>query len=195
MDLELIRAQHELRARVFAGRLGWDVTVVNGIEADQFDSFDPTYILALLDTGELAGCARLLPVSGPTMARGVFHELLPETGLPVHAGMIESSRFCVDKELLETAKGSFVSEATLTMFTAILEYCLVHHYTEIVTVTDLGIERILSRAGWRFHRLVAPRRIGVSQAILGILPVDCATFLKLRPAGYRSEIPSDPRVA
>lgn len=187
-ELQLIRAQHELRARVFAGRLGWDVNVIDGIEADQFDCLDPTYILTLLDTGELAGCARLLPASGPTMARDVFADLLPKTGLPAHQGMVESSRFCVDTALGIGGSGSIVNEATLTMFAAILEWCLCHHYTEVATVTDVRFERILSRVGWRLDRLASPRKIGVTQAITGILPVDCATFLKLRPQGYRSEI-------
>jgi acyl homoserine lactone synthase len=184
----LVQAQHQLRARVFSGRLGWDVTVVDGVEADEFDRLDPTYILALLDTGELAGCARLLPASGPTMAEDVFPELLPQGGLPAHQAMVESSRFCVDTSLAARGAGPTVNEATLTMFSAILEWCLHHHYTEIATVTDLRFERILSRVGWRFDRLSDPKKIGATEAIAGILPVDCATFLRLRPQGYRSEI-------
>ncbi|SFB59972.1 acyl homoserine lactone synthase [Rhizobium sp. NFR07] len=187
-ERRLIHAQHGLRARVFSGRLGWSVTVADGIEADAFDCFSPTYILAVLDTGVLAGCARLLPATGPTMLETVFSQLLPPTGLPAHQGMVESSRFCVDTSITASEPGQTFSEATLTLLAAILEWCLYHHYTQIVTVTDLRFERILSRVGWRFDRLAAPCRIGVTDAIAGILPVDCATFLRLRPQGYRSEI-------
>jgi acyl homoserine lactone synthase len=193
--VKLIHAQHALRARVFGGRLGWDVSVVDGIEVDEFDALGPTYILAVLDTGELAGCARLLPAVGPTMAKTVFPELLPEEGLPVHPGMVESSRFCVDTALGMARHGSTVHVATLTMFAAILEWCLLHHYTQIVTVTDLRMERILSRVGWRIERLADPRLIGTTHALIGVLPVDCETFLRLRPDGYRSEIAAKHRAA
>jgi MoaA/NifB/PqqE/SkfB family radical SAM enzyme len=47
---------HQLHARVFAGRLGWQVKIEYGRERDEYDALDPTYILALTDRGEVAGC-------------------------------------------------------------------------------------------------------------------------------------------
>ncbi|MET4236357.1 N-acyl-L-homoserine lactone synthetase [Bradyrhizobium sp. i1.4.4] len=55
----LVDETHQLRARVFAGRLGSRVKIREG---DEYDALDPTYILvALTDSGAVAGCARLLP--------------------------------------------------------------------------------------------------------------------------------------
>ncbi|MFN7103132.1 MAG: acyl-homoserine-lactone synthase TraI [Pseudorhizobium sp.] len=187
---ELLEQHHRLRARVFSDRLGWDVNVIGGRETDAFDALQPTYILALSDQGDVLGCARLLPATGPTMLREVFPSLLPEEGLRAHPAMIESSRFCVDTTTAGGGGGGggIAHQATLIMFTAIIEWCLVNGYTEIITVTDLRFERILARVGWPLRRLAEPRRIGVTLALAGTLQADRNSFLALRPPRYRSQI-------
>nr|CAD6437769.1 autoinducer synthesis protein [Rhizobium sp. Q54] len=187
-EAQLLHRHHQLRARVFSKRLGWEVNVVNGQEADAFDAFMPTYILALSDSGQLAGCARLLPTVGPTMVAKVFDSLLPNGSLNAHSAMIESSRFCVDTMLSEGRGSGSVHEATLTMFAGIIEWCLVNGYAEIVTVTDIRFERILARVGWPLQRLAEPKKIGVTVAVAGILPANTETFVRLRPTNYRSEL-------
>lgn len=72
----VIDETHRLRARVFADRLGWDITTRSGCEKDRFDELDVTTIVALTDDGVVAGCARLLPATGPTMVADVFPQLL-----------------------------------------------------------------------------------------------------------------------
>lgn len=188
LEAELISAQHQLRARVFSERLGWDVEVTAGSEADKFDLLAPTYILATLDDATLVGCARLLPALGPTMLVDVFPTLLPSHGLAAHRAMIESSRFCVDTAVVGIPRKAALNEATLTMFAGILEWCLNHGYQEIVTVTDLRFERILSRVGWPLVRLSDPRPIGSTQAVAGTLPVTQELFSRLRPSGYHSDL-------
>ncbi len=186
----LLKSHHELRARVFSERLGWDVAVVDGCEADVFDTYDPTYILAVSSNGQIAGCARLLPANGPTMVGDVFSSLLPTGHLQTHFNMIESSRFCVDTTLKEGRGEGSVHEATLTMFAGILEWSITNGITEIVTVTDLRFERILARVGWPLRRLGEPKQIGVTKAVAGTLSADAATFTKLRPQNYSSTISS-----
>ncbi|MBB3917707.1 acyl-homoserine-lactone synthase [Rhizobium fabae] len=187
-EAHLLHIHHQLRARVFSDRLGWEVDVTAGCESDAFDALRPTYVLAIAETGELAGCARLLPTVGPTMVADVFPSLLPDGQLNGHAAMIESSRFCVDTTLGEGRGDGPVHEATLTMFAGIIEWCITNTYTEIVTVTDLRFERILARVGWPLQRLGEPKKIGVTMAVAGILPADANMFRKLRPSNYQSQI-------
>lgn len=187
-EAQLLHRHHQLRARVFAERLGWEVEVIDGRESDAFDAFLPTYILAISDSGAVAGCARLLPALGATMVTSIFRSLLPNGRLNAHAAMIESSRFCVDTTLEEGRGDGTVHEATLTMFAGIIEWCMANGYTEIVTVTDLRFERILTRVGWLLQRLAEPRKIGVTMAVAGILPANTDTFLRLRPTNYRSKL-------
>ncbi|MEF3129373.1 acyl-homoserine-lactone synthase (plasmid) [Rhizobium leguminosarum] len=187
-EAHLLHIHYQLRARVFSDRLGWEVDVTAGCESDRFDALRPTYILAIAETGELAGCARLLPALGPTMVADVFPSLLPDGQLKGHAAMIESSRFCVDTALAEGRGAGSVHEATLTMFAGIIEWCMANGYTEIVTVTDLRFERILAHVGWPLQRLGEPKKIGVTTAVAGTLAANAATFLRLRPSNYRSEL-------
>ncbi|MBZ9603355.1 acyl-homoserine-lactone synthase [Phyllobacterium chamaecytisi] len=184
---QLLEAHHRLRAEVFSNRLGWEVDVIDGRETDAFDALQPTYIIAVSESGRVAGCARLLPAIGPTMVTDIFSSLLPNGRLNAHAAMVESSRFCVDTTLEEGRGAGSVHEATLSMFAGIIEWCLVNGVTEIVTATDLRFERILSRVGWPLQRLADPRKIGVTMAVAGILPADAKIFEKIRPSNYRSE--------
>ncbi|ABC93041.1 UNVERIFIED_ORG: acyl homoserine lactone synthase [Rhizobium etli] len=194
-EAHLLHSHHQLRARVFSARLGWEVDVTAGCESDNFDALRPTYVLAIAGTGQLAGCARLLPALGPTMVTDVFPALLPEGQLNAHAAMIESSRFCIDTSLGEGRGVGSVHEATLTMFAGIIEWCMSNGYTDIVTVTDLRFERILARVGWPLQRLGEPKKIGVTMAVAGILPVNASMFLRLRPSDYRSELSSVSKAA
>lgn len=57
---DLIDSMHQLRARIFRGRLEWDVDVRQGRETDEFDSYRPTYILAVTASRQVVGSARLL---------------------------------------------------------------------------------------------------------------------------------------
>lgn len=188
-ETRLLRSHHQLRARVFADRLGWEVDVTGDYESDWFDALEPTYILAVSDAGQVVGCARLLPALGPTMLAGIFPSLLPREGLRAHTGMVESSRFCVNTSIEEGRGGGSVHEATFTMFAGIIEWSISNRFTEIVTVTDLRFERILARVGWPLQRLGGPKEIGVTMAVAGTLPANGDTFRKLRPANYRSNIP------
>jgi len=187
-EARLIEQHHQLRARVFAERLGWEVNVVDGQESDAFDTLNPTYVLAVSSAGDVSGCARLLPALGPTMVTNVFPSLLPNGALSAHSTMVESSRFCVDTTLEEGRGAGSLHEATLTMFAGIIEWCLANGATEIVTVTDLRFERILSRVGWPLRRIGEPATIGVTSAVAGTLPADAETFLRLRPSSYRPRV-------
>lgn len=188
---EHLAAMHRLRARVFSGRLGWDVSVGRGQERDEFDDIGPTYIVAVTHSNAVAACVRLLPAKGPTMLERTFPQLLAAGSLGAHAAMVESSRFCVDTSLAEGRGGGQLHRATLTMFAAIIEWSMANGYSEIVTATDLRFERILNRAGWPMERLGDPCPVGSTIAVAGRLPADRASFDRVRPVGYRSVIFTD----
>ncbi|MFX9855407.1 acyl-homoserine-lactone synthase, partial [Acinetobacter baumannii] len=78
--------------------------------------------------------------------------------------------------------------ATWTLFAGIIEWCLVNGYGELVTVTDVRIERILQRAGWPMTRIGEAKQIGDTKAVVGLLPTDEDSFTRVRPAGYKSSM-------
>ncbi|MFG1428839.1 acyl-homoserine-lactone synthase [Roseixanthobacter glucoisosaccharinicivorans] len=190
----LLDKMHRLRAQVFAGRLGWRVKIEQGRERDEYDALNPTYILALTDRGDVAGCARLLPTAGPTMLTQTFPQLLAGGQLRRNPTTVESSRFCVDTRG-EGRGGRFLHEATLTMFAGIIEWSMSNGFDEIVTATDVRFERILQRAGWPMTRLGGVELIGGTMSVAGVLPADNASFQRVCPPDYRSDVALAQRVA
>ena len=181
-----LKLMHRLRAAVFGDRLEWDVTITAGEERDEYDDFEPTYLLAITESGQVAGCVRLLPAVGPTMLEQTFPQLLEQRSLAVHSGVVESSRFCVDTSLVSGRDGGQLHLATLTLFASIIEWSMANGYSQIVTATDLRFERILKRAGWPMRRLGDAAAIGNTIAVAGCLPADRASFERVCPEGYQS---------
>jgi acyl homoserine lactone synthase len=182
----LVQEMHRLRARIFCGRLAWKVRCRSGLEIDQFDELSPTYVLCLDRSDAVIGCARLLPTTGDTMLESVFPQLLEMAHLPTNHRMIESSRFCVDTNTATEREQAGLHSATLAMFAGIVEWSILNGYREIVTATDVRLERILRRAGWSLSRLGSPVQINETRSVAGLLPADWQSFDRLRPSIYSS---------
>lgn len=184
-DCELAMGMHRLRGRVFKERLDWDVSVCNGLEIDQYDTFKPTYLLALEQT-DVVGCVRLLPTTGRNMLADTFPVLLDGNAAPRAARIWESSRFCVDTKSAAATAENGLRKATFLLFAAMLEWGQQHNLQAIATVTDLRMERILRRAGWQLDRLGMPRQIGSTKAVAGLLPITKEALGAIRAAGQIS---------
>ena len=180
----LVEQMHRLRARVFRERMGWDVAVVDGQESDQFDELNPTSIL-VVDRGVVIGHTRVLPAMGPTMLSEAFSFLTSSSAFAPHSRMLETSRFCVDTSTARLTPDG-IHLATMTLIAGILEWADLGGYSEIVTVTDVRLERILRRVGLSLRRLGEPTRIGNTLALAGVIDVDSASFQRVRPGQYSS---------
>jgi len=183
----LLDEMHQLRAKVFKGRLGWDVDCLGGREFDQFDACKPTYILVLDERAGVVGSVRLLPASGPNMLMSVFRQLLENGQLETNSTTIESSRFCVDTTMQSGLRGA-THEATFCLLAGLIEWCLRHGWTDLVTATDLRMERLLRQRGWPITRLGEPCLINETNSVAGRLAINPYTFDLLRPARYRSRL-------
>ncbi|MCK1478248.1 GNAT family N-acetyltransferase [Bradyrhizobium sp. 197] len=184
-DSELTTGMHRLRGRVFKERLDWDVPVSDGLEIDQYDTFNPTYLLAV-EQSDVAGCVRLLPTTGRNMLADTFPVLLDGNPAPRAARIWESSRFCVDTKTVAATAENGLRKATFLLFAAMIEWAQQRDLQAIATVTDLRMERILRRAGWRLDRLGTPRQIGTTNAIAGLLPISEEALGAIRAAGQIS---------
>jgi acyl homoserine lactone synthase len=177
-----ISEMHRLRYRVFKVRLGWDVEVSGDMEIDAFDACRPTYLLQIHDDGCIQGCVRLLPTTGPTMLRDTFPALLDGRPAPAAETIWESSRFGLDLIPGHTKARGGVASATYELFAGMIEFGLMHRLSDIVTVTDVRMERILQRVGWPLRRLGQPRSIGNTVAVAGYLRISLEALAHLSQA-------------
>ena len=159
---------HRLRYRVFHERLGWDVAVHGDQERDTFDALPGTSYLLYHDAfGRLRGCARLLKTTGPTMLRDVFQELLAGAPAPSAPTIWESTRFAVDDGDGETVANTGTGRVTIALLAGMTEVALRHGITEVVSVCDVRVERVLRQTGLPVERIGAPVRIGRSITVAG----------------------------
>jgi N-acyl-L-homoserine lactone synthetase len=180
---EEIAEMHRLRYRVFKERLDWDVEVSGGMEIDDFDTLHPAYLIQRASDSVVQGCVRLLPSTGPTMLRETFPALLDGSLAPSSPLIWESSRFALDmgNDLRNETRG--LAGATYELFAAMIEFGLSRQLTDIVTVTDARMERILRRAGWALRRIGVPHKLGNTLAVAGYLEISGETLAKVREAG------------
>jgi len=146
-DLE--KEMYRLRARVFQDRLGWDVTVRDGLEMDTFDALDPAHVISLDDEGHVVGCMRLLQTTGPHMLADVFSEILGGEPPLRSPHVWEATRFCVDTERLSgsgRARNS-ISYVTSEVMVGAFEYGRDAGVLDAVAVIDPVMNRVMNRSG------------------------------------------------
>jgi acyl homoserine lactone synthase len=168
---------HRIRKAVFKGRLGWDVTVSGELEVDEYDALGPSYLLSIDRYGTLNGCVRLLPTTGPNMLRDIFPSFVTKAAVPRGERVWEASRFAVSGNT--TAAEAGLSQTTYDLLIGVLKFGLSNGITTIVCVVDLGMERILRRAGWQLERLGPAHRIGSTIAMAGQLDVSAQILRRL----------------
>jgi N-acyl-L-homoserine lactone synthetase len=131
------------RALVFSERLGWEVTVRDGYERDEFDDANPLYLVSVdPHTNEYWGSLRLLPTTGPNMLRDVFPFLLAEDEFIESATIWESSRICAVAADGQPDRGrNGVNFVLSELIAGIGEVSVIAGLTQIVSVFDARMFR------------------------------------------------------
>jgi len=117
------------------------------------------------------------------MLRDTFGTLLGEQAAPASPTVWESSRFALDLLPAAPKASGGIARATYELFAGMVEFGLSRGLIDIVTVTDVRMERILRRAGWPLSRLGSPQPIGDTRAVAGYLEVSRDSLARLREAG------------
>lgn len=156
---DLMAGLARFRYQVFVEMLGWQLEGSGeGLELDQFDRADTIYVIARDESGDVAGSARLLPTTRPYLLGEVFPQLLHGEPIPASAAIWELSRFAaVDFSAGKTtALSQFSSPVAVGLLSAALRVAADRGAERLITVSPLGIERLLRRAGFRAHRAAPP---------------------------------------
>ncbi|MCC8392924.1 GNAT family N-acetyltransferase [Paraburkholderia sp. MMS20-SJTR3] len=162
-DNELINEMYRLRARVFHGRLGWEIPTIAGMEIDGYDALGPHYMLIQDEQQRLRGCWRLMPTEGPNMLKDTFPQLLHGAAAPCGRHIWELSRWAIETGGEEQSFG--FTDMTIRAIQEVMRFAQRMGITHYVTVTTTPIERMLRRAGLDISRLGEPMSIGVERAV------------------------------
>lgn len=176
------------RHRVFVEQLGWNLPAFDGMERDQFDRPDTVYVVGEDDQGGVIGCARLLPTTGPYLLGEVFPQLLNGMPPPASPAIWELSRFAaVDFEARHTSPlGQFSSPVAVQLLRESLACAATHGAESLLTVSPLGVERLLQRAGFACHRAGPP------MVVDGMPIFACWIDIKIAPASTGAHSSANP---
>jgi acyl homoserine lactone synthase len=164
-----VDAMFRNRAETFSDRLGWEVVVKDGYERDVFDDANPLYLVSVdPDTEEYWGSLRLLPTTGPNMLRDVFAQLLD--GEYIESATIwESSRICAAALAGQPGRSrSGVNYVLSELILGIGEVAVAAGLTQVVSVFDARIFRVLKAAGCNPQIIGTPQRIGGVMSYAGL---------------------------
>ena len=152
------------------GRRGDIVEVKGGYERDVFDDANPLYLVSVdPDTEEYWGSLRLLPTTGPNMLRDVFPQLLDDGDYIESATIWECSRICaVAAPGQPERNGGGVNHVLNELILGIGEVAVAAGLTQIVSVFDARIFRVLRAAGCNPEIIGTPQRIGGAMTYAGL---------------------------
>lgn len=155
----------QYRHQVFVETLKWKLDTAQGMELDQFDNADTIYIISQDDEGDVNGVARLLPTSRPYLLRDVFPQLLNGLPPPCHPDIWELSRFSTTDFQNRSLSGpnqtrQVSSPIAVQMLRSSISCAIALGATRLITVSPLGVERLMRRAGFHAHRAGPPMIVG-----------------------------------
>lgn len=153
---------YRLRARVFRGRMGWEIPILSGMEIDGYDALDPYYMVIHGRQGGICGCWRMLPTQGPYMLKDTFPQLLHGYPVPESEDVWELSRFAIETD---GPQGFGFAGLALDAMREIVTFGDRMGIRRYVTVTTTPIERLLRRTGIAITRFGPPIRIGAENAV------------------------------
>lgn len=157
-----LEALDDYRHGVFVERLGWQLQTPAHRERDDFDRLDTVYVIAHGKHGRVVGCARLLPTTRPYLLSHVFPQLLDGLEPPCSSRVWELSRFA-SLDLENDGRGGLgfqSSPEAVALLRAAIRCAHELGATALITVSPVGVERLLRNAGFEAERLGVPRQVG-----------------------------------
>jgi acyl homoserine lactone synthase len=106
--------QHRLRYRSIIERQNWDLPVENGMEYDEFDNLATTYLVSRDERYIVRGVARLAKTDRPFMIKKSFSHTVGYKEMPSGDGILEGSRFCIDKTVDSATRKRIAQELVLS---------------------------------------------------------------------------------
>jgi len=166
------------RYNVFIETLGWELDTPKDMEVDKFDHDETLYVVAKSNEGDVVGCARLLPTTEPYLLEEVFPELLNGQAAPKSPDVWEISRFTnlvssQNETGMTVGNGGQISEMSFTeLLQAAIQCAKKQGAKRLISVSPIGIERLLRKAGINGNRIGPPKVVNGHAIIACWIDID-----------------------
>lgn len=142
---------HRVRTKIFRDRMKWDVNVNEmELEIDDYDLPETIYVLSLDPDNNVVGTWRFLMTDQPSMIRNLWPHYLETLPIPQSAFMCETSRFGVYLEGDKSPeRQKNINRATAEMLIGLIDACIKCGITDMFTLYNVKIKRLLERIGFR----------------------------------------------
>ena len=172
MPTPLYQSLAGYRYQVFVETLRWDLRCEAGYEQDQFDHADTVHVVARNEQGQIVGCGRLLPSTGPYLLESVFPALLNGIEVPRSEQIWELSRFAAMDFQRDAAQEHLAERVLLEA----LRFCSTRGVTHLLAVSTPPVERLLRRAGVECQRLGPPIMAQGSPIVAFVISVSAVSI-------------------
>lgn len=163
------------RHKVFVDHLGWLLQSSGAIESDEFDGPDAVYVSSQNEHHQVNGVARLLPTTNPYLLEKKFPALWGGSKLPRSAEVWELSRFAaVDFHTCASMANQASARHAASLFRHVTQVAREYGARTLVTVSPVGMERLLRINGFRSIRAGIPMKCGreyVTSLIFDLLEI------------------------
>ncbi|WP_409159730.1 acyl-homoserine-lactone synthase CarI [Pectobacterium sp. B2J-2] len=158
-----------LRKETFKDRLDWAVQCTDGMEFDQYDNNNTTYLFGIKDNTVICSL-RFIETRYPNMITGTFFHYFKEINIP-EGNYLESSRFFVDKSRAKDILGNEYPISSM-LFLSMINYSRHKGYDGIYTIVSHPMLTILKRSGWGISVVEQGLSEKQERVYLVFLPVD-----------------------
>jgi acyl homoserine lactone synthase len=202
LTMRLEAAIAAYRYEIFVRRFGWRLNCREGFERDQFDRPDTLYVAALDASNQVCGCGRLLPTTRPYLLAQVFPHVMGGQAPPRSAAVWELSRFSVLPACNRRLSAEALMEMRRALLAAAVQCAAAHGARRLITLSPLGVERLLRQLGVHAHRAAPPTQIDGKWTFACWIEIDAQTCAALDIAmpeclfwssGYRKVAPRAPQ--
>jgi acyl-homoserine lactone synthase len=163
-----IEEHFRIRHDIYVGERGWKALArADGLERDQFDTDDATYVLAI-DDGRVVGGSRLVPTMIPHLLSEVFPHLATR-GVPRDPTTFEWTRIFVVKGRRE---GGNAGRTAGMVICGLLEFCLEEGIQALTAIMETWWLPRFHDMGWTLRPLGLPELIDGSWTVAVEMPID-----------------------
>lgn len=169
---EFFRARH----RIYVEEKAWRDDDQTGVEIDQFDTDDATYLIGVIDGRVMTG-TRLIPTDRPHLLSEVFpHMCATPTRSPRVA---EWTRGFIIPEFREKGIGPIKGQFCAT----VMEYCLKEGIEQIGGVQDLYWLPVWKRYSWNVRPIGDPTQIDGRWCVAALFDVTPEAYAQAARCG------------